>query len=46
MAAAAEEKLAPVNTEFIGRSLASRGALNFYKGAWFGTVLAVSQSVG
>lgn len=44
MAAVADEK--KINAEFIGRSLAGRGALNFYKGAWFGGVLALSQSVG
>lgn len=42
--AAAEEKA--VNAEFINRSLASRGTLNMYKGAWFGSVIALSQAAG
>lgn len=43
-AAVTEDK--KINAEFIGRSLTGRGALNFYKGAWFGGILALSQSVG
>lgn len=43
MATTSEPK---VDSEFIGRSLSSKASVGVIKGVWFGSVLALSQSVG